>query len=45
MTKFTIVTETSADDIAKPNLTALKEKFGLLPNFFGALGINGRRVC
>lgn len=41
MTKFTIVTETSADDIAKPILTALKGKFGMLPNFFGALGIDG----
>lgn len=41
MTKFTLVTEATADDIAKPILTNLKGKFGMLPNFFGALGIDG----
>ncbi len=41
MTKFTLVTEVTADDIAKPVLTELKGKFGMLPNFFGALGIDG----
>lgn len=41
MTQFTLVTEVTADEIAKPILTNLKGKFGMLPNFFGALGIDG----
>lgn len=41
MTEFTLVTPETADDIAKPVLTQLKETFGMLPNFFGALGIDG----
>lgn len=41
MTQFTLVTPETADEIAKPILTQLKGKFGMLPNFFGALGIDG----
>ncbi len=41
MDKFKLVTPETADDIAKPILTQLKGKFGMLPNFFGALGIDG----
>lgn len=41
MAEFTLATPESADDIATPVLTQLQEKFGRLPNFFGALGIDG----
>ena len=41
MSKFTLVTPETADNIAAPVLEQLKGKFGRLPNFFGALGIDG----
>lgn len=41
MSKFTLVTPETADHIAVPVLEQLKGKFGRLPNFFGALGIDG----
>lgn len=41
MAEFTLVTPETADDIAKPVLAQLQGKFGRLPNFFGALGIDG----
>lgn len=41
MTEFTLVTTETADEIAKPLLEQVAGKFGRLPNFFGALGIDG----
>lgn len=41
MAGFTLVTPETADEVAKPVLTQLKDNFGMLPNFFGALGIDG----
>lgn len=41
MVNFKLVTPETADTIAQPILTKLQEKFGRLPNFFGALGIDG----
>lgn len=41
MTQFTLVNENTADETAKPILTQLKGKFGMLPNFFGVLGMDG----
>ncbi len=41
MSSFKLVTPETADPIAQPILEQLKGKFGVLPNFFGALGIDG----
>lgn len=41
MAEFTLVTPETADNIVKPVLEQLTKKLGRLPNFFGALGIDG----
>ncbi|WP_273976257.1 carboxymuconolactone decarboxylase family protein [Vibrio parahaemolyticus] len=41
MKKFTLKTIQTADDIAAPILIEFNEKYGMIPNFFAALGIDG----
>lgn len=39
--KMTPVTLNTADTIAQPILQDFKERYGMVPNFYGALGIDG----
>lgn len=41
MEKFNLRTTQTADKLAAPILTEFKEKYGIIPNFFAALGIDG----
>ncbi len=41
MYTFNLATPDNADEKAKPILTQIQGKFGMLPNFFGALGLDG----
>ena len=41
MYDFKLVTPDNADELAKPILADVKAKYGMVPNFFGALGIDG----
>lgn len=41
MSNFPLATLDTADEIAKPILENFKKNYGMIPNFFGALGIDG----
>lgn len=41
MSHYDLVTIETADDIAKPILKNAKANFGMVPNFFAAIGIDG----
>ena len=41
MERLTKCTLDNADELAKPILQEIKTRYGMIPNFYSALGING----
>lgn len=45
MNRMTPVTVDSADPVAAPILEGFKTQYGMIPNFFAALGVDGASLC